>query len=137
MQEQFETPISVIILTFNEELDVEDCLKSVHHWAKDIFIVDSYSLDQTLFLVQKYTDKISQNHWLSFAKQREWALNNLDIQTDWVLFLDADERLTPEMRKEISMIVNDKSRQEKGFYIRRRFIFLGKWLKHGGYYPLP
>jgi glycosyltransferase involved in cell wall biosynthesis len=129
--------ISIIILTFNEEKNIIGCLESVYGWACDIFVVDSFSTDQTLSIARTYTDKINQNHWLSFAKQREWALNHLDIQTDWILFLDADERLTPEIKLEISGLIANKELLEKGYFIKRRFFFLNKWLKHGGYYPLP
>ena len=126
-------PLSVIILAYNEEKNIEDCLENIYGWANEIFIVDSYSNDKTLETANKFTEKIYQNRFESYAKQRNWALNNLPISHDWVFFLDADEYLTDELKKEIEEIlpVTDYD----GFYIKRRFYFMGRWMRHGGYYP--
>lgn len=129
--------ISVIILTFNEEKNIEACIQSVMGWAKDVYIVDSFSDDRTISMAQKYTSNIYQNGWESFAKQREWAIKNLKLKTEWVLFLDADERMTDELKKEISTLLLHGDIRENGFYIKRRFFFLNRWMKHGGYYPTP
>ena len=128
--------IAVIVLTYNEAIDIQGCLESICSWAKQIFIVDSGSTDETINIGKNFTNLIFQNAWITFAQQREWAVTNLPIGSDWVLFLDADERATPEVRKEIEYITNQKNRTEKGYYIKRRFYFLDRWLKHGGYYPL-
>lgn len=126
-------PLSVIILTYNEEKNIEGCLKNMYGWANEIFIVDSYSNDKTLETANKFTEKIYQNRFESYARQRNWALNNLPITHDWVFFLDADEYLTEELKKEIEEVlpVTDYD----GFYIKRRFYFMGRWIRHGGYYP--
>lgn len=126
-------PLSVIILTYNEEKNIEGCLKNIYDWAEEIFIVDSCSTDKTLETAVKFTDKIYQNKFESYARQRNWALNNLPITHDWVFFLDADEYLTGELKKEIEEVlpVTDCD----GFYIKRRFYFMGRWIRHGGYYP--
>ncbi len=128
-------PISVIILTYNEEKNIEDCLKSVYGWVDEIFIVDSYSTDKTLEIASKYTDKIYQHPFENQAKQFNWALEDLPIQTEWIMRLDADERATPELKEELLKKLPNLDKSITGLYIKRRVYFLGKWIKHGGYYP--
>ncbi|HAY21122.1 MAG TPA: glycosyl transferase family 2 [Desulfobacterales bacterium] len=127
-------PVSVIILTYNEEVNIRVCLESVQDLTDEIFIVDSFSTDQTLKIAREYTEKIYQNAWVHWANQRNWALDNLPLISDWVLFLDADERLTPELCQEIAETLGSKDNPlVQGYYIKRNFYFLGRWLKHGGY----
>jgi glycosyltransferase involved in cell wall biosynthesis len=133
--ENIELPISVIVLTYNEEKNIGECLKSVYNWAAEIFIVDSFSTDRTLDIARKYTDKIYQNKFESYSKQRNWALDNLIFSNEWVFFLDADERPSDELKKEIREVLIEVPKDIEGFYIKRRFIFMGRWIKHGGYYP--
>jgi len=128
-------PISVIILSFNEEKNIEDCLKSIYGWVEEIFIVDSYSTDKTLEIARKYTDKIYQHPFENQAKQFNWGLDNLPITTDWIMRLDADEMVTPELANELSYILPNISPDITGLYLKRRVYFMGKWIKHGGYYP--
>lgn len=127
-----KAPVSVIILTLNEEANIEKCLKSVCGWSDDIHIVDSFSKDDTVKIASLYTKNVhvvDQAHW---ADLRNWSMKNLSLSYDWILFLDADERLTEELKNEISQTL--KTSELKGFYIKRRFIFMGRWLKHGGLY---
>ena len=128
-----KAPVSVIILTLNEEENIEDCLKSVFGWSDDIHIVDSFSKDSTIDIARKYTQNIHQIPMAHWAHIRNWALKNLLLKYEWVLFLDADERLTEELKKEIVAVLKG-SPKENGFYIKRRFFFLGRWLKYGGLY---
>lgn len=128
-------PLSVIVLTYNEEKNIEDCLKSVYGWADEIFIVDSYLTDKTLELAKKYTDKVYQSKFEGYPKQRNWALDNLPFSNEWIFFLDADERPSDELKKELKEVLNKVPLYIEGFYIKRRFIFMERWIKHGGYYP--
>jgi len=125
--------ISVIILTFNEEINLPPSLGSVAGWADQVFIVDSFSNDRTLEIAKGFGVEIHQNPWTDWATQRNWALDNLPIRNQWVLFLDADERVSPELANEIKEALKNIPDETSGFYINRRFIFLGKELKHGGY----
>jgi len=128
-------PISVIIITYNEEKNIDECLKSVSDWAGEIFIVDSYSTDRTLEITRDYTDKIYQHPFENFAQQRNWAQENLPIKNEWVFHLDADERASQEL---ISGLRNAFSSfiSVDGFMIARKTIFRGRWIRYGGHYPV-
>lgn len=128
-------PISVIILTYNEELNLEKCLKSIIDWVDEIIVVDSKSTDKTLEIAKKYKARIFEHKFENQAKQFNWALDNLDIKNDWILRLDADEEILPELWREISEILPRVSNEITGFRIKRRVYFMGRWIKHGGYYP--
>ena len=130
-------PISVIILTYNEEKNIEECLKSVHGFFDEIFIVDSYSTDNTIEICKKYTDKIYQREFEDYSSQRNWGFNNLPIKTEWILNLDADHRVTKELLDELYKIYSHKIEEDiKGFLISRRTIFMGKWIRYGAHYPV-
>jgi glycosyltransferase involved in cell wall biosynthesis len=128
-----QAPVSIIILTYNEEPNIRFCLESVKNLTDEIFVVDSYSTDGTLEIVRGYTTKIYQNAWVDWAYQRNWALNNLPISYEWVLFLDADESLSDQLCQEIRTTLSDQNKSFDGYYIKRIFYFLGKRLKHSGY----
>lgn len=132
-------PISVIILTYNEEANIGICLKNIVDLVGEIFVVDSYSTDRTLEIAKKYGCKIFQHPFENQAQQFNWVLDNLDIKNEWILRLDADEYLTEELKKEIKEVLRNTKNYENtkvnGFYIKRRVYFMGKWIKHGDYYP--
>lgn len=130
-----KSPISVIILTYNEELNIEDCLKSVTGFADEVFVVDSYSTDKTLDIAKRYGAKIVQHPYENQAQQFNWALDNLNIKTEWVLRLDADEYLTEELKNEITEKLKNMASNINGFYLKRKNYFMGRWIKYGGYYP--
>lgn len=131
---QKKVPISVIILTYNEEEDIEASFKSVYDWADEIFIVDSYSTDKTLEIAKKYTDKILQHEFEDYGKQRNWAQENIQTENEWVFHLDAGEKVTPELVDELKKVFENLT-DEAGFLLPRRAVFMGKWIKHGGHYP--
>jgi glycosyltransferase involved in cell wall biosynthesis len=130
-----KSPVSVIILTYNEGHNIEKCLKSVYKWTEAILIVDSHSTDRTVEIASKYTDKIYQHPFETQAQQFNWALDNLPLVTDWIMRLDADEMVTPELSDEIHDILHTLPSDVNGLYLKRRVYFGGKWIKHGGYYP--
>jgi glycosyltransferase involved in cell wall biosynthesis len=129
-------PLSVIILTYNEEIHLERLLKNIADWADEILIVDSYSTDRTVEIVKSFGANVYQNKWINYATQFNWALQNLDIKNEWVVRLDADEYLTEELKKEISERLPAAPPETTGFYIKRRVYFMGRWIKYGGYYPI-
>lgn len=129
-------PISVIVLTYNEEANIVACLNSVKDIASEIFIIDSGSTDATLEIARKYTDKILYHSFENYGKQRNWAMDNLPIKTEWVLNLDADHRLSEELALELkSLFLKPISPEINGFLTSRRSIFLNKWIRYGGHYP--
>ncbi|MGE0132663.1 MAG: glycosyltransferase family 2 protein [Blastocatellales bacterium] len=130
-------PISVIIPVKNEELNIAACLQSVA-WADEVWVVDSHSADGTVAVARRCTDKIAQFDYSGgFPKKKNWALQNLPFKHEWILLLDADERVTPELREEIRGILNrdDDAARADGYYVNRKLIFLGRWIKHCGWYP--
>lgn len=130
-----KTKVSFLIPTFNEERNIKCTLDSVN-WADEVFIIDSFSTDRCLEIAKKYPNvKIYQHKFENYANQKNWALDNLPFSNEWVFILDADERITSELRDEIKNIVQTPNNKTNGYYANRRFIFLGKWIKHCGWYP--
>jgi len=124
--------ISVVIITFNEEERLEGALKSVADLADEIIVVDSFSTDNTLKIAKKYTKHVYQRKWTDFADQKNFA--NSKASFPWILSLDADERVSPELREEILQV--KKSEPEcSGFSFPRQVFYLGKWIRHSGWYP--
>jgi glycosyltransferase involved in cell wall biosynthesis len=127
-------PVTVLVLTHNEELNVTDCLRSVGR-AAEVFVVDCGSEDRTVEIARALGAKVFSHPFEGYAKQRNWALENLPFSNEWVLMLDADERVPSALADEISRVVGTSDGTRAGYYIKFRFFFLGRWLKHGGLYP--
>lgn len=123
-------PVSVVVVTKDEQINIGDALESVKDFD-DIVVVDSFSKDETVGICRRYTDRVFQHAWLGYAKQKQMAVDLAEKQ--WVLILDADERITPELKAEIAEKV--KAASFKGFYIARKNYFLGKWIRHSGWWP--
>ena len=146
--------LTAIVLTQNEEANLPACLASIAGLECEIFVVDSGSTDQTREIAIARRAKVFEHPFENYAAQRNWALDNLPIEGDWLLHLDADERLTPELVAEIRDVLeisrdeqgatNDQLRTTPavqttrgidGFLLRKRTIFMGRWIKHGAHYP--
>lgn len=127
--------LSVIILTYNEELHIRRCLENVAPIAKDIFIIDSYSTDKTIEIAKQYPNvHILQNKWENnYAKQFNWGLEHANITTRWVLRLDADEYLMPELVAELQEKLPSLPDDVTGIIFNRRHIFMDKWMRRGIY----
>lgn len=130
-----KTSISVIILTYNEELNLSKCLASISGWADEIIIIDSFSSDATKKIGESFGAKIFEHEFKNQAEQFNWALNNVPIKNEWILRLDADEYLIEELKQEITEILSKTPEETSGYYIKRRVYFMGRWIRHGGYYP--
>ena len=127
-------PLSVLIPIKNEASNLARCLASVS-WADEIFVVDSNSTDKSASIAEAHGAKVIQFHFNGvWPKKKNWALDHLPFKNDWVLILDADEALTAEAEAEFRKIVADPNHAVDGYWINRRFMFLGRWLKHA-YYP--
>jgi glycosyltransferase involved in cell wall biosynthesis len=129
-------PISVIVLTYNEEANIEACLQSICEWAAEVFVVDSGSTDATLAIARRYTDKIVAHPFENYARQRNWAQDHLPIAHDWVFHIDADERATPELVESLrQFFASSEPEHIAGLLICRRSVFFGRAIMHGGHYP--
>ena len=125
--------VSVVILTLNEEHNLPQALDSVCGWAKRVFVFDSFSTDRTVQIAEARGCTVVQHRFENYGKQRNAALNMLPIDTEWVLFLDADEWCPPAFRSEVGRVLSARPRQN-GFYCRRRLLWMGGWVRRG-YYP--
>lgn len=138
-------PVSIVIVTKNEEKNIGDALESAKDF-EDIVVVDSYSEDRTVEVCRKYTDRIFQHEWQGYAKQKQMAVDY--AKKEWVFILDADERVTPGLKTEILEKISQKSKNPSispltkegergfvGFYVPRKNFFLGRWIKYSGWWP--
>jgi len=127
--------VSALIICLNEESNIEDCLRSVV-WCDEIVLIDGNSSDKTIDIASKYTDRIYRNEWKGFAEQRKFGLTK--AEGEWIFSLDADERCTESLAEEIKNLLSDtgsSGNHISGYAIPRKSFFLGKWIKHGGWYP--
>ncbi|MBI1983611.1 MAG: glycosyltransferase family 2 protein [Acidobacteria bacterium] len=130
-----KTPLSVLILTRDEAANIAACLESLR-WADEVFVVDSLSRDRTVEIAKGLGARVYPHPFEGFAKQRNWALDNLPFAHEWVLALDADEQVPPALAEEISRTLRDPQAAHTGYYLKRRIIFQGRRLHHGGLYPV-
>jgi glycosyltransferase involved in cell wall biosynthesis len=124
-------PLSLVVVALNEEVNIERCLRSVP-FVSDIVVVDSFSTDRTVEIAQKLGANVIQEKWRGYGPQKAFAVSQ--AKHDWVLSLDADEALSPELQKEI-LAKFATFNPEVGYEIPRRSYHLGRWISHGGWYP--
>lgn len=129
-----KVPVSVVIITKNEEKMIEDCLRSVYGWAEEIVLVDDESSDKTKEIAAKYTDKLFSRRMDIEGKHRNWAY--AQAKCDWVLSLDADERVTEELKQEIIKAIAFPA-DYTHFNVNLRNYIGNYWIKGGGWYPAP
>lgn len=126
-------PVSVLIPAKNEEANLPACLESVKR-ADEVFIVDSQSSDRSAEIAESYGAKLVQFYFDGrWPKKKNWSLENLPFQNEWILIVDCDERITPELWDEIAVAIQNPN--YNGYYLNRRVYFLGQWIRHGGKYP--
>ncbi|MCH2132128.1 MAG: glycosyltransferase family 2 protein [Phycisphaerales bacterium] len=133
MTESSSIPISVVILTLNEEINVADCIHSCEA-LDDVHVLDSGSTDRTRELAESAGASIWNHPFESFGAQRNWAIDNIPVRHDWILHLDADERLTPELVAALRTLFQ-RDPPEAGFYLPNKLMLMGRWLKRCGSYP--
>jgi glycosyltransferase involved in cell wall biosynthesis len=129
------SPLSIILLTYNEEANIRRCLESIKDLTDDIVIVDSFSTDRTLKICEEYGCRIVQNPFVNHAVQFNWALDNVPLERPWILRLDCDEILPLKLKQELTGLTATCSSDITGIYLNRRMYFMNRWLKHGGMYP--
>lgn len=127
--------ISVLILTRNEEIHIERCIKSALRLTSNIYVVDSNSLDRTRDIAFSAGVNVLSGDFGNFADKINWAIDSIIWPTPWILRLDADEVLTDNLVAFLPRILENAKENVSGFYLRRQLWFLGRWIKHGGIYP--
>jgi glycosyltransferase involved in cell wall biosynthesis len=130
------TDLAIIILTHNEERHLERALTGVASIAREIFVVDSYSSDRTVEIARAHGATVLQNKFVNYAKQFQWALEHAPITAAWVMRLDADEIVEADLAAEIAEKLPALGSDVAGINLKRKHIFLGRWIRHGGRYPL-
>jgi len=150
-----KAPVSVVVLAHNEAVNIRACLSHLVGWAEQVFVLDSGSTDRTIAIAKEFGATVVEHAFQGYVEQRNWALRELPIRHEWVFFVDTDEYPTEELKAEIGELINDKRQTTNnvnigksdfpgksdfqsidGFYIKRRFIWEGRWIRHGGYYPV-
>jgi glycosyltransferase involved in cell wall biosynthesis len=125
--------VSALILTLNEEINISDCLESLS-WCDDVVVLDSNSTDSTRAIAAKWGARVETRSFDNWSAHQNWAVQNIEFRYPWVLYLDADERCSFELRDEVLKKAQPRA-AEAAFRMRRKDIFMGRWLKHAQLYP--
>ncbi|HEX5073246.1 MAG TPA: glycosyltransferase family 2 protein [Gemmatimonadaceae bacterium] len=131
-------PVAAVVLTYNEERNLPDCLSSLAGWVQEIFVVDSGSTDRTVAIAREAGATVLHHAFEHYGAQRNWAIDNVPVTAPWTLHVDADERITPELRESIATVLGRNASSAamiEGFLVSRRTMFMGRWIRHGGHYP--
>lgn len=121
--------LSILILTLNEEANLPECLQSVK-WSDDIVVLDSFSNDRTVKIAEEMSARVVQRRFDNWSAHQNWAIEQIPFKHPWVFYLDADERMTEELRDELVSIARDPSRAAVAYYCGRRNMFMGRWIRH-------
>ncbi len=124
--------IALVIVARDAETTIARCIMSARTLVKSVLVVDSFSTDDTVDVAGREGAVVLQRPFINYSDQRNWASEQIDANTDWILHLDSDEYLTPELATEISSRVSAASAETNGFLMRRRVVFLGREMRHGG-----
>jgi glycosyltransferase involved in cell wall biosynthesis len=121
--------VSILILTKNEEPNISACIEALRGFD-DIVVLDSLSTDRTREIAAALGARVIERPFDNWAAHQNWAMENIPFRNPWVFYLDADERMTPELRKEIEVVAADPARREVAWFCGRRNFFMGKWIRH-------
>ncbi len=124
--------VSACIVVFNEERNIKRCLESVS-WADEIVVVDSFSTDRTVEICSEFTSRVYKREWKGYIDQKRYALEQAGHE--WVVFVDADERMSPGLIREVQEELAGDSGEWDGYYFPRHVYYLGRWVLHGEWYP--
>ena len=128
-------PVAAVVLTYNEERNLPECLASLAGWVDELFVVDSGSSDRTVDIAREHLAVVVQHPFEHYGAQRNWAIDHLPITAPWTLHVDADERVTSELRRSIVTALSSDDAATAGYLVSRRTMFVGRWIRHGGHYP--
>jgi glycosyltransferase involved in cell wall biosynthesis len=133
--EDDRAPVAAVVLTHNEERNLSECLASLAGWVEQLFVVDSGSTDRTVEIARDAHAVVVEHSFEHYGAQRNWAIEHLPITAQWTLHVDADERVTPELRQSIVAALATDPTDVSGYLVSRRTLFMGRWIRHGGHYP--
>jgi glycosyltransferase involved in cell wall biosynthesis len=128
--------LTVVILTYNEELHIERAIRSVREIAQDIVVVDSQSTDRTVEIALRLGARVLQHPFINQAKQFGWAMTNCDLNSEWIMRLDSDEYIEPDLIENLTTQLPKLPSRVTGINLMRKQIFMGRWIRHGDRYPL-
>lgn len=129
--------IDVLIIAFNESANLPSCLGALAGWTRKVFVIDSGSTDGSQEMARSYGAEVVHHNWEGYARQKNWGLDNLPFESDWILIVDADEIITPEVKRRLVEIASQPTDtiRENGFFINRITYFMGRPIRHCGYFP--
>lgn len=128
--------LATIVLTYNEEIHIARCLESIRTFCGEIFVIDSFSTDDTVEIARRHGATVLQNPFVNQAIQFQWALDHIATNATWLLRIDADEVVEDDLAREIREDLPKLAKDIVGVHLNRKHIFLGRWIAHGGRYPL-
>jgi glycosyltransferase involved in cell wall biosynthesis len=128
--------LAVVLLTFNEEMHLARALNSIAGLASEVFVIDSFSTDSTVQIARSLGATVLQNPFVNYSKQFRWGLENAPITAEWICRLDADEYFEPDLTKRLREQLPTLPAEVTGVNLKRKHIFMGRWIRHGGRYPL-
>lgn len=128
--------LTVVILTYNEARHLERAIASVRAFAADVLVVDSFSTDGTVEIARAAGARVLQNRFINYSRQFQWALDEGEIRSDWIMRLDADEVIEADLGREIRAELPRLAPGIVGVNFLRKHVFMGRWIRHGGRYPL-
>jgi glycosyltransferase involved in cell wall biosynthesis len=132
----FVAGVTTVILTFDEEIHIARAIASARAFSHEVLVVDSFSRDATVEIARSLGARVVQNAWVNYARQFRFALDECGIATEWVLRLDADERIGDDLAATLRDTLPRLPRDVTGVMLNRRHVFMGRWIRHGGRYPL-
>jgi glycosyltransferase involved in cell wall biosynthesis len=128
--------LTVVILTFNEARHIERSIASVVGFAFEVVVIDSFSSDDTVEIARRHGARVLQNRFVNQSQQFQWGVDNGNITTDWTMRLDADEVIEADLAAELVLTVPRLPQDIVGINFDRKHIFMGRWIRHGGRFPL-
>lgn len=134
---QRDSRICFVILTFNEERHIERCIRSVLPFASEVWVIDSFSTDSTCEIAESLGAKVVKHPFENQAQQFNWAIHHCDIRGNWIWRVDADEYVSEELGHKVMEVINTCANDVNGIYVNKAIVFMGRKLKHGGWYPAP
>lgn len=134
---QRKSGISFVVLTYNEEKHIERCIRSLMPFAEEVWVVDSFSTDRTVEIAEALGARTVKHPFENQAQQFNWAIRHCDIQGDWIWRVDADEYISEDCGRKVEETIATCADDVNGIYVNKAIVFMGRRLKHGGWYPAP